>query len=75
MDRPWGHYAKWSEQDRERKISYDISYMWNLKIYINEPIYKIKTDPQTEKTTCQYQNGKGVGINESLGLPYTHCCI
>ena len=29
MDGPWGHYAKW-KQVRERKISYDLSFMWNL---------------------------------------------
>ena len=25
---------------RERQISYDITYMWNLKYDTNEPIYK-----------------------------------
>ena len=25
---------------RERQISYDITYMWNLKYDIHEPIYK-----------------------------------
>ena len=25
---------------RERQISYDITYMWNLKNDTNEPIYK-----------------------------------
>ena len=32
---------------RVRQISYDITYMWNLKNYINEVIYKIKIGPQT----------------------------
>ena len=36
---------------RERRIFYDITYMWNLKKYdTNEPIYKIETDSQTQKT-------------------------
>ena len=32
---------------RERQISYDITYMWNLKTDPNELIYKIETDSQT----------------------------
>ena len=32
---------------RQRKIPYDIIYMWNLKYNTNEPIYKIETDSQT----------------------------
>ena len=29
---------------RQRKIPYDIIYMWNLKYNTNKPIYKIETD-------------------------------
>ena len=29
---------------RERQISYDITYMWNLKYDTNELIYKTETD-------------------------------
>ena len=33
MDGPYGAYhAKWSKPDRERQLSGDIAYMWNLKI-------------------------------------------
>ena len=31
MDGTWGHYAKWNKSDKERQISYDLIYMWNLK--------------------------------------------
>ena len=31
---------------RERQVSYDITYMWNLKSNTNEMIYKRKTDSQ-----------------------------
>ena len=31
MDGPREYYTKWSKPDRERQISYDITYMWNLK--------------------------------------------
>ena len=35
------------KSERERQIPYDITYMWNLKYGINEPIYKTETDSQT----------------------------
>ena len=40
------------------KISYDITYMWNLKMDINELIHKADTNSQTEKQTYVYQRGK-----------------
>ena len=38
------------KSDRERQISYDIIYMWNLKYDTNGLIYKTETDSQTEQT-------------------------
>ena len=36
------------KSDRERQISYDITYMWNLKKNdTNEHIYKTETDSQS----------------------------
>ena len=32
---------------KHRQISYDITYMWNLKNDTNELIYKTETDAQT----------------------------
>ena len=37
----------------ERQISYDITYMWNLKNDTNELIYKTETDAQTQKTNLR----------------------
>ena len=31
MDGPRDYHTEWSESDRERQISYDTTYMWNLK--------------------------------------------
>ena len=33
---------------RERQISYNITYMQNLKYSTNEPIYKTETDSDTD---------------------------
>ena len=40
MDGPRDCYTEWSKSDRERQISYDIAYMWNLKNGTNELNYK-----------------------------------
>ena len=39
MDRP-REYHRWSKSERERQISYDIIYMWNLKYDTNKLIYE-----------------------------------
>ena len=31
MNGPREYYTKWSKSDRERQMSYDITYTWNLK--------------------------------------------
>ena len=35
-----------TKSHRERQISYDITYMWNLKTDTNEHINKTETDSQ-----------------------------
>ena len=62
MDGPRDYHTKWSKSDRERQISYAITYMWNLKKNdTNELIYKRETDSQTHKQTYSYQRGKAAG--------------
>ena len=44
---PRKYHTKWIKSDRERKISYDITYMWYLKNNTNEElIYKTQTHRQ-----------------------------
>ena len=47
------------KSERERQISYDITYIWNLKCDTNELTYK--TDSQTWKRNLRLPKGKGVG--------------
>ena len=42
-----------------RQITYDITYMWNLKYGTNEHIYNTETDSQTQRTDCGCQGGEG----------------
>ena len=44
MDGLGGYYTKLNKPDRERQISYDITYMWNLKNDTNELIYQTEID-------------------------------
>ena len=46
MDGPREYHTKWSDSQREKQISYDITYMWNLKYDTNKPVYKTETDSQ-----------------------------
>ena len=36
MDGPGDYYTKYSKSERERKISYDTTYMWTIKNYTNK---------------------------------------
>ena len=47
MDGPRDYHTKWSKSDRERQISCDNTYMWNVKNDTNELMYKTEIDPQT----------------------------
>ena len=45
MDATRDYHTKWSKS--EKGISYDTTYMWNLKYDTNEPTYKAETDSPT----------------------------
>jgi len=48
-----------SEVSQKEKDKYHIIYMWNLKNYTNQPIYKTKTVSWTQRTDLWLLNGKG----------------
>ena len=47
MDATKDYHIKRNKSERERQISYDITYMWNLKYGTYEPNYKTEADSQT----------------------------
>ena len=63
MDGPGDYHTKWSKSDRERQISYDITYKWNLKYDTNEFIYKTEADSQTESQFTVTKGERKGGIN------------
>ena len=70
MDATRGYHTKWSKSEKERQITYNITYMWDLKYGINETIYKIGTDSDRENTLLNAKGivGEGEGWTGSLGL-------
>ena len=42
----------------DKDISYDITYMWNLKNDTNEVIYKTRTDSVNSKMNLRVTKGK-----------------
>ena len=65
MDGPRDYHTKWSKSERERQLSYNIAYMWNLKKEKTQMnlFTKQKQTHRHIKQTYGYQRGKGGGIN------------
>ena len=57
---------------RERQISYDIAYVWNLKYDTNELIYKIEKDTDIDKRLVVAKGVIREGWIGSLGLTDTN---
>ena len=60
MDGLRDYHPKWSKSERERQISYDIAYMWNLKKW-----YK-RTHLQNRNRLIDIENKLMVTKGESL---------
>ena len=59
MDGPRDYHTKLSKSDRERQISYDVTYMWNLKKMIQMNLLtKQKQTHKHRKQTKQKQTHK-----------------
>ena len=52
---------------RQIQISYDITYMWNLKYDTHELIYETETDSQTERTNLWLLSGEE-SVRDRLGV-------
>ena len=70
MSGPRECHTEWSKSDRKGEISYDISFMWNLKIKdTNELTYKTETDSQTSRMFLWLPGeGCGQGIVRESGI-------
>ena len=62
MDRPGDYHTKWSKSDREGKIPYGITYMWNLKNWTYLQNRKRLTAIENKLMVTKGERGRG-GIN------------
>ena len=51
-----GYHTKSSKSERERQISYDITYMWNLKYGTNEPIYETERESRHTELSISFES-------------------
>ena len=65
MDGPRGYHTKWSKSGRERQLSWDITYIWNLKNDTVILFTKQKLTHRHRKQTYGYQRRKGVGRDKT----------
>ena len=65
MDGPRGYHTKWSKSGREGQLSWDITYMWNLKSDTVILFTKQKLTHRHRKQTYGYQRRKGVGRDKT----------
>ena len=72
MDGHRDYHTKWSKSDRKRQISYEMTYMWNLKwckrIYKTEIRLK---DFENQIYGYQRETWRGEEYIRGLGLTYT----
>ena len=70
MDGPRDYHTKWSKSDRERQISYDITYIRNLKKKWYKWTYLQNSNRVTgvENTLIVTEGERGGGINWEIGI-------
>ena len=69
MHGPRDYHTKWILSDRRRQISYDITYIWNLKNDTDELFYKIEievTDVESKLTVINAWGEKEDGAKLDL---------
>ena len=61
--------------EKEIQISYDITYLWNLKYCTSELIYKTETDHNHGEQICGCQWGREWDAWEVWGVMDANCYI
>ena len=62
MDGAGDSHTKWSKLERERQITHDITFVWNL-IYGTNEIFHRKETHGVEEQTCGCQGGGQSGMD------------
>ena len=77
VDRPKDCHTEWSKSEREKQISHDIAYMWNLEEWYRWTyLQSIYRDIDVENKLTDTKVGRGCGMNWEFGIDiYTLLCI
>ena len=66
-DGPRDYHIKWSKAERERRIPYGITFLWNLKYNTNELNCETESDSETRLVVAKVR-GKGEGMDWEIGI-------
>ena len=77
VDRPKDCHTDWSKSEREKQISYNITYMWNLeKWYRWTYLQSTNRHTDIENKLMNTKEGRRGGMNWETGIDiYTLLCI
>ena len=64
MNGPRDYYTQQCKSERERQVSYDIAYVWNLKYDTNQSI--CETEPGTQSIENRFVVAKSVRSKSGL---------
>ena len=69
IEGPRDCHTEWSKSDRERQISYDIAYMWNLKKWYKWTYLQNRNRVTDVENKLMVTRGERVGgINWEIGI-------
>ena len=68
MGGPRDDHTKWSKSDRERQISYDITYMWSLKKWYKWTYLQNRNRLTDIENKFMVIKGKRGGMMDKLGV-------
>ena len=72
MDEPRDGHTEWSKSDKDRQISYDITYIYNLKEMVQMNLFtKQKLGHRHRNKRVVTKGGRGGEINWEMGLTST----
>ena len=77
VDRTRDCHTEWSKLEREKQISYNIAYMWNLEKWYRWTYFQSRNrDTDVENKLMDTQGKGGRGMNWEIGIDiYTLLCI
>ena len=76
MDGPRECHTEWSKSEREKQISYNNAYMWNLEKWHRWSYLQSRNRDTDIENKCMDTKGDGGGMNLEIGIDiYTLICI